>query len=72
MEKIKLSRVGAVSYTIYSKPDYITFDCPYCEEEDINISFDDVDFATDYWGDGAWVTCPKCGKEVELGDYEYE
>ena len=72
MEKIKLSRVGAVSYTICSKPDYITFDCPYCKVEDIEVSFDNVDFATEYWGDGALVTCPECGKEVELGDYDYD
>ena len=27
---------------------------------------------TDYWADGAWCDCPECGKEVELGDYEYD
>lgn len=34
--------------------------------------YDEVDFKTDYWGDGAWCDCPECGKEVELDDYEYD
>ena len=44
-------------YIIVSKPAYIYFDCPHCHEED---------------GDGAWVDCPNCGKEVELDEYEYD
>lgn len=58
-------------FTIVSKPSYIYFECPYCERE-VNIPFDDVDFKTDYWGDGAWVECPYCNKEVELDEYDYD
>lgn len=61
-----------IDYTIVSKPDYITFDCPHCKEEDIHVDFSDVDFKTDYWGDGAFVDCPNCGKEVELDNYDYD
>mgnify|MGYP005952813765 CR=1 FL=1 len=61
-----------VDYTILSKPSSIKFDCPHCGEEDIEVNFSEVDFNTDYWGDGAVVTCPHCEKEVELGDYEYD
>ena len=61
-----------IDYTIVSKPDYITFDCPHCKEEDIHVDFSDVDFKTDYWGDGAFVNCPNCGKEVELDNYDYD
>lgn len=57
-------------YEIISKPDYIKFECPHCEEV-IEIDFADVNFYTDYWGDGAWVDCPMCNEEVELGDYGY-
>ena len=60
-----------VDYTIISKPAYVQFECPYCHEE-IEISFGDVFFNTDYWGDGAWTYCPECGEEVELDNYEYE
>jgi endogenous inhibitor of DNA gyrase (YacG/DUF329 family) len=60
-----------VNYIIISKPSYITFECPFCHEE-VEVNFDEVDFKTDYWGDGAWCNCPKCGKEVELDDYEYD
>ena len=58
-------------YTIISKPDHITFECPHCNEN-VNVPFGDVDYNTDYWGDGAWVNCAECGKEVELGGYEYD
>lgn len=36
------------------------------------MNFDEVDFKSDYWGDGAWCDCPKCGEEVEFDDYEYD
>ena len=61
-----------IDYTIVSKPYYIIFDCPYCKEEDIQVDFCNIDFKTDYWGDGAFVDCPNCGKEVELDNYDYE
>lgn len=61
---------NAVDYTITSKPNYVTFTCPHCGES-VDVIFDKVDYITDYWGDGAWVDCPECGKEVELGNYDY-
>lgn len=61
----------STDYTIISKPSYIIFTCPHCEEE-VEVRFDEVDFNTDYWGDGAVCDCPECGEEVELGDYEYD
>lgn len=62
---------NGVNYTIISRPSYITFEYPFCHEE-VEVNFDEVDFKTDYWGDGAWCDCPECGKEVELDDYEYD
>lgn len=61
----------SVDYTIVSKPAYVQFECPYCHE-DIEVAFENVDYKTDYWGDGAWVDCPYCEKEVELDNYEYD
>lgn len=58
------------SYRIISKPSYIIFQCPFCHKK-VKSDFKDVDFKTDVWSDGAWCDCPYCGKEVELGDYEY-
>ena len=59
-----------IDYVIISKPDKVQFACPHCDA-DVEVPFEEVDYKTDYWGDGAWVDCPECGKEVELGDYEY-
>ena len=58
-------------YTIVSKPDHIDVICPHCDE-DVRIPFDQVNFKSSYWGDGGWCTCPECGKDIELGDYEYD
>ena len=51
----------ATNYIIVSKPDYIAFTCPHCHDE-VEIPFSDVDYKTDYWGDGAWCDCPSCEK----------
>lgn len=67
----KMFKPKAIDYTIISKPSYIRFECPHCEEE-VEVGFKEVDFKTDYWGDGAWVNCPECGREVELDNYEYD
>lgn len=64
--------MGGINYTIVSIPSYVMFDCPYCKEEEVEVPFVDVDFKTDYWFGGAWVTCPECGKQVELDNYEYD
>lgn len=61
-----------VDYIIISKPSHIIFDCPYCKTENIEVAFKEVKYNTDYWGDGANVDCPICGKEVTLGDWGYE
>ena len=58
-------------YTIISKPSYIIFDCPHCKER-VEMPFENVDYNTDCWCDGAWTDCPECGEEVELGDWEYD
>lgn len=58
-------------YTIVSKPDHINVICPHCGE-DVRIPFDQVDFESDYWGDGGRCICPECKKDIELGDYEYD
>lgn len=62
----------STNYTIVSVPKYIIFDCPHCHEEDVKVDFNNIDFKTDYCGYGAWVNCPRCGKEIELGDYTYD
>ena len=61
----------AVDYIIISTPKWVQFECPHCHEE-VEVLFEDVDYKTDYWGDGAWADCPECGKEVELDNYEYD
>lgn len=60
-----------VDYTIVSAPSYIVFECPYCHEK-AKVPFKDVDYNTDYWGDGGWAECSKCGLTVALGDWEYD
>lgn len=71
-QKVKNNSMNnGANYTIISKPSYITFECPFCHEE-VEVNFDEVDFNTDYWGDGAWCDCPECGEEVELDDCEYD
>lgn len=60
-----------VDYKIISKPVYVQFECPHCEET-VKVPYDEVDYNTDYPGDGAKATCPECDKEVDLDYYEYE
>lgn len=54
-----------VDYTIVSKPAFVNFICPHCFNN-VDAPFSDVDFKTEYWGDGAYCNCPLCDKEVEL------
>ncbi len=67
----EIKNTEEVDYTIISKPSYIAFECPYCKEK-VEVPFKEVDFNTDYWGDGAVVDCPECCNEVTLGDWEYD
>ena len=60
----------AVDYTIISVPKYIQFTCPHCNY-DMEQDFNDIDFRSDYWGDGGYITCAHCGQDVELDNYEY-
>ena len=62
---------NTIDYTIVSKPAFVNFICPHCFNS-VNVPFSDVDFKTDYWGDGAYFNCPLCDKEVELGDFDYD
>lgn len=61
---------NGVNYTIISKPSYIIFECPFCHKR-VEVEFKEVDFKTDYCGDGVLCDCPECVEEVELDDYEY-
>jgi len=65
-----LSKLMA-DFTIVSAPYKISFLCPYCHE-DVEIRWKDTN-PPDNWNDG-WdsVICPECGKEIELGDWEYD
>jgi len=63
--------MNPINFRIVSKPTWIEFRCPHCKG-DVIISWMDLN-PPYYWGD-MWenVECPSCGKEVELGDYEYD
>ena len=58
-------------FTIVNRPDYITFTCPYCGQ-DQRMDWDEVT-ESEYWGD-EWgtVNCPECGEEIELGEYDMD
>ena len=58
-------------FTIVSAPVKINLCCPHCDNN-ISIPWKDVD-APEYWGD-RWpdVKCPDCGREIQLGEYEYD
>ena len=60
-----------VDYTIVSRPDYIRLECPHCEKN-IKVDFEDVVFHRDSWSDGGCCNCPKCGEDIELGDWDYD
>lgn len=66
----KAVRMGT-RYTIISRPAYIWFECPHCGK-DVEVLFQAVTYNTKSWVDGAFCTCPACGGEVELDEFEYE
>lgn len=53
-------------------PVSISLECPHCDS-DIVLNWKDI-YVPGYWGGGDWgtVECPACGKDIELGDYEYD
>ena len=55
-----------VDFTIITRPEFIVFTCPYCEQ-DVEIKYDAVDLRFDNV-----VRCPECGRNVELGEHDYE
>lgn len=57
-------------YMIISKPAYIRFQCPHCKQY-VEILFQDADYNTESWLDGAFCTCSACEKDVELDEFEY-
>lgn len=54
--KIRPIKLTVTEYTIFSKPDFIKFNYPYCNE-DVVTDHSNIDYDTDYWGDGGWVDC---------------
>lgn len=60
-----------VCATIIQRPSDVIFTCPHCKYR-VNVLFEDLDFVTDYWWDGAWVDCPECNNEVWLDDFEFD
>lgn len=44
-------------YMIISKPAYIRFRCPHCKKY-VEILFQDADYNTEYWEDGAFLHMP--------------
>ena len=58
-----------VDYTIVSKPAFVNFICPFCFN-DVEVSFSDEDFKTDYWNDGAYCNCPLCGYVARKQSWE--
>lgn len=68
IEKENKMKIEQVDYIINSIPTSISLNCPYCEAE-IKLPFEQ-----EYWGnDGqVFIECPECGKEIELGEWDYE
>ena len=63
------------SYTIVTKPDFISLECPHCDwtveidyKKALRIAGDDYDL----WegNTGLVIECDMCGKEIELTDVD--
>lgn len=53
------------------KPVSITFACPHCGQT-VAVPWREL-AVPEYWGDDwGYADCPDCGKEVKLGEYEYD
>lgn len=67
--------MNSVDITIVRTPRYVTFDCPYCDEE-IEMDYDEF---TDFMMEdnpSEWeyepFFCPKCYEELEVGDIDWD
>ena len=58
-------------FTIVSAPHKISFLCPYCNQN-VEINWSNINPPESWSDDWDNVECPECGKEVELGDWEYD
>lgn len=58
-------------FRIVSRPVCISFECPFCEIE-VEIPWKDVNVPKCWSDDWPDVECPSCGKEVSLGDFDYD
>lgn len=73
MTKIE-DRLLEVDITVIQVPKYVTFECPYCEEE-IETSYSD--FCSDIgveicdWNYSK-IECPKCGKTIEINSVDWD
>lgn len=66
-----MANTKRADFTIVKFPAYITLECPYCGLEQ-RIPWDEV-IEPEYWGD-EWgtVSCPDCGEDIELGEYDVD
>ena len=63
--------MNRTDFYIVQKPVAISFDCPICKG-DVTIPWANVDVPA-YWGDHwPYVTCPYCGEEIGLDEYEMD
>lgn len=72
MRELQAAGGGVMAdFRIVSKPVYIAFECPFCEEE-VNLSWARIE-PPENWAD-EWddVKCPYCGEWVSLGDWVYD
>jgi len=53
------------------KPVSISLECPHCDVDIVlKWYYNNVpEYCGDEWGT---IECPVCGKDIELGDYEYD
>lgn len=58
-------------FIIISEPVAIELECPHCEEE-VRIPWREIE-VPECWSDN-WpsVSCPNCGKEIALDDWQYD
>lgn len=63
-----------VDFTIVTAPAYVNLMCPYCDSEN-TYDYDNLQEEVGievYFGNHGSVECILCGKEIELGEVEYD